>query len=74
LRVEIDFSAEKLGYKIRQAQLEKLPYMLILGEKEAKEKLVAIRDRTKGDLGAKLLGQFLLMLKKEIDNRRENVV
>ena len=51
IRTELDHKDEKVGYKIRQAQLEKVPYMLILGEKEAAEGSITVRSRDKGDLG-----------------------
>ena len=59
LRVELDSRNEKIGYKIREAQLEKVPYMLIVGEKEAESGTVSVRSRSKGDLGAMPLEQFL---------------
>ena len=52
IRTELDHKDEKVGYKIRQAQLEKVPYMLVLGEKEAAEGAITVRSRDKGDLGA----------------------
>ena len=65
LRVEVDSRAEKIGYKIREAQLEKVPYMLIVGEKEQEEKTVSVRSRKMGDLGAKELNGFIDELIKE---------
>jgi len=59
IRAEGDFRNEKLGYKIRQAQLEKVPYMLIIGDKEVQEGKVAVRSREKGDLGSMDLKAFL---------------
>lgn len=59
IRAEGDFRNEKLGYKIRQAQLEKVPYMLIIGDKEMQEGKVAVRSREKGDLGSMDLKAFL---------------
>ncbi|MBU0502585.1 MAG: threonine--tRNA ligase, partial [Candidatus Margulisbacteria bacterium] len=70
LRVEIDDSSEKLGYKIRQAQMQKVPYMLIVGEKEAEASKVSVRQREAGDIGAKSLPDFMKM----IDKLGENVV
>lgn len=69
LRVEISLRREKIGAKIRDAQMQKVPYMLILGDKEAKEDMVAVRHRTKGDLGVKKLKEFLSVLREEIDSR-----
>ena len=54
LRVEVDGRQEKIGYKIREAQLQKVPYMLVVGDREAAEGTVAVRSRTGGDLGAPL--------------------
>jgi threonyl-tRNA synthetase len=69
IRVESDLRREKIGAKIRDAQMQKVPYMLILGDKEAKENIVAVRHRTKGDLGAKKLKEFLSVLREEIDSQ-----
>jgi threonyl-tRNA synthetase len=59
IRVEVDDRQEKVNYKIREAQLQKIPYMLVVGDREAAEKAVAVRSRAKGDLGARPLAQFL---------------
>jgi threonyl-tRNA synthetase len=59
LRVEVDVRQEKVNYKIREAQLQKVPYMLVIGDREAAEGAVAVRSRSKGDLGARPVGQFL---------------
>lgn len=69
LRVEADMRNEKLGYKIREAQMEKLPYMLIVGDKEAEEGTVSVRSRKAGDLGAKTQDEFIKFIKEEIDSR-----
>jgi threonyl-tRNA synthetase len=70
IRVELDNRDEKIGYKIREAQLEKVPYMLILGEKESEDGgIVAVRSRDKGDLGAVPTGEFIAQVRKEIDDR-----
>lgn len=58
LRVELDDRAEKIGYKIREAQLEKVPYMLVVGEKEAEAGLVSVRSRSEGDLGQMTVDAF----------------
>lgn len=68
-RVELDDRAEKIGYKIREAQLEKVPYMLIVGEKEAEDGLVAVRSRTEGDLGQMALESFKERARYEVENR-----
>lgn len=65
VRCEIDGRAEKIGYKIRTAQLEKIPYMLIIGEKEAKMSSVSVRKRDDGDLGIMTIEQLLDILQKE---------
>jgi threonyl-tRNA synthetase len=65
-RVDIDSRNEKVGYKIREAQVKKIPYMLIVGDREAENGEVAIRHREKGDLGAGKLNDFVAGLKKEI--------
>ncbi len=59
LRVEIDERVEKIGYKIREAQLQKVPYMLVVGDREVEERTVAVRGRSAGDLGARPLADFL---------------
>jgi threonyl-tRNA synthetase len=69
LRVETDLSDEKIGAKIRAAQLEKIPYMLIVGQKEAAEQSVSVRHRSRGDMGAKNLPDLISDLRKEIDSR-----
>lgn len=69
IRAEIDLRAEKIGYKIREAQLNKIPYMVVVGAKEEEEGLVAVRSRFEGDEGQKDLGQFIDSIKKEIDEK-----
>ena len=66
IRVEVDAANEKLGYKIRQAQLEKVPYMLVVGKNEEEDKSVAVRDRREGDLGSMSLADFREKVLKEI--------
>jgi threonyl-tRNA synthetase len=65
LRVDLDERQEKIGYKIREAQLQKVPYMLVLGDREAAEGLVAVRSRTAGDLGARSLDAFVTSAHEE---------
>ena len=67
IRVNIDESNEKIGYKIRKAQLEKVPYMLVLGAKEKDANLVAVRSRKDGDVGQMSLEQFISKIKEEIE-------
>ena len=69
LRVETDERNEKIGYKIREAQLEKLPYMLIIGDKEKEEGTVSVRMREKGDIGSMALSDFAVRVKKENDEK-----
>ena len=59
LRAEVDDRQEKVNYKIREAQLQKIPYMLVVGDRESAETTVAVRSRAKGDLGARPLDQFV---------------
>ena len=68
-RVQLDDRNEKLQAKIRDAQLEKIPYMLILGGKEAEAGTVSVRHRSKGDLGPRPLDQFIADLRHEVDSR-----
>lgn len=68
IRVELDDRQEKIGYKIREAQLQKIPYMLILGEKEVEAGNVGVRSRKDGDIGAMEIDEFVEKLKKEIEN------
>jgi threonyl-tRNA synthetase len=70
IRVHLDDRNEKLQAKIRDAQIEKIPYMLIIGGKEAEAGSVAVRHRSKGDLGPRPLEQFVADLRQEIDSRR----
>ena len=69
IRAEIDTRAEKIGYKIREARLQKIPYMLIVGAKEEEEGKVSVRSRFAGDEGAKDLGAFIESVKEEIKAR-----
>ena len=68
-RVETDHRSEKIGYKIREAQLQKIPYMIVVGDKEAEAGTVAVRTRAGVDQGAMPLADFLAALKSEVDNR-----
>jgi len=69
-RVHLDDRNEKLQAKIRDAQLGKIPYMLVIGGKEAESGTVAVRHRSKGDLGPRPIGQFVEDLRQEIDSRQ----
>ena len=66
IRCEVDDRSEKIGYKIREAQLEKVPYMLLLGDKDIENGTVSIRSRKKGDLGACALADFIKSITEEI--------
>ena len=68
IRVELDDRSEKIGYKIREAQLQKIPYMLILGDKEIEANAVGVRSRKDGDIGAMPTEDFINKLKEEINN------
>ena len=68
IRVNLDDRSEKIGYKIREAQLQKVPYMLIIGEKEMLSNSVGVRSRKDGDIGAMPLDEFINKIKNEISN------
>ncbi len=68
IRVEIDERNEKIGYKIREAQMQKIPYMLIVGEKEKESKTIGVRSRNEGDKGAMEIISFIRKIKEEIEN------
>ena len=70
---EGDFRSEKLGYKIREAQKEKIPYMLVVGDKEAENGTVAVRTRSGGDEGVMDLQAFLAQCRQEIDSKSKRV-
>ena len=67
IRVEVDESNEKIGYKIRKAQMEKVPYMLVVGDKEQESESVAVRSRAEGDVGTKTVEEFIGQIQKEIE-------
>lgn len=69
LRAEVDTRNEKVGYKIRQGQLEKIPYLLVVGDREVEQKLVAVRRRGEGDLGAMPVPDFLEKIAQEIKKK-----
>ena len=70
LRVEVDDRSEKLGYKLREAQLEKVPYMLVVGHKDIENNTVSVRSRKEGDKGAMAIDEFIKAVKEEIDTKR----
>ncbi len=69
-RVQGDYRPEKIGYKIREAQLEKIPYMLVVGDREANSGTVAVRDRVDGDVGAMPVAELIAKLQKEVAEKR----
>ena len=69
IRVQVDDRNEKIGYKIREAQMEKVPYMIVLGDKEMEAGQVAVRRRDKGDMGAIAADEFIATVKAEIENK-----
>lgn len=73
IRVEIDVRNEKIGYKIREAQLQKIPYMLVLGDKEMKDGVVAVRNRRQGDMGTMALNDFISKVKEEINKKISDI-
>ncbi|MTI60923.1 MAG: threonine--tRNA ligase [Firmicutes bacterium] len=70
IRVEIDDSNEKLGYKIRQAQVQQIPYMLIVGSNEEEDKTVSVRERREGDIGVIGINEFQKRIKQEIVEKK----
>lgn len=69
IRVETDLRNEKIGYKIREAQLQKIPYMLVVGDKEVEQGLVSVRSRNKGDIGTMTPEEFMEMILREIRDK-----
>ena len=69
LKVELDDRAEKIGYKIREAQTQKIPYMLIVGAKEVETNTVSIRKRSEGEIGSLSIEDTVAKIKQEIENK-----
>ena len=69
IRAELDSRAEKIGYKIREAQMQKVPYMLVVGAKEEEENLVSVRSRFAGDEGQRSLDEFIAAMKEEVESK-----
>jgi threonyl-tRNA synthetase len=67
--VQVDERQEKIGYKIREAQLQKIPYMLVVGDREAAEGAVAVRSRSGGDAGSQALETFVAAARHEVETR-----
>jgi threonyl-tRNA synthetase len=74
IRAEIDERAEKIGYKIREAQMNKIPYMLVVGAKEEEQELVAVRSRFAGDEGQKGISEFIEAVKEEIASKTQREI
>lgn len=69
IRVELDDRQEKTGYKIREAQVQKIPYMIVVGEKEIESNSISVRSREDGDLGVYKIEEFIEKIKKEISDK-----
>ncbi len=70
VRVEVDVRQEKVGYKIREAQVQQIPYMLIIGDNEVNDQTVSVRDRREGDLGAMKVAEFKADILKEVEEKK----
>ena len=70
IRLEIDDRSEKIGYKIREAQLEKVPYMLVIGDKDIENNTVSVRSRKEGDIGAMSIEEFIEKIVDEVNTRK----
>ena len=71
IRVVLDDRNEKVGYKIREAQLEKVPYMLVIGAKEVEENTISVRSREQADLGTMKVDDFIEKIKDEVENKKK---
>lgn len=70
IRVEVDDRSEKLGFKLREAQLEKVPYMVVIGDKDVENGAVSVRSRKAGDMGSMSVDEFVEMIKTEVEEKR----
>ena len=70
IRVEVDARQEKIGYKIREAQLQKIPYMLVVGDREVENNTLSVRKRSVGDIGASPVEEVISVMQEEISNKR----
>ena len=70
IRAHLDDRNEKIGYKIREGQVKKVPYMLVVGEKEATNGTVSVRSRSEGEMGAMAVDEFIAKLQKEIKEKK----
>ena len=73
IRAEGDYRSEKLGYKIREAQMQKIPYMLVVGDRDMENGTVSVRTRTGADLGAMSIADFIAKCRREIDTKQKEV-
>jgi threonyl-tRNA synthetase len=69
IRTNIDVRSEKIGYKIREAEMQKIPYIIIIGEKEEDTNMLSVRRHTKGDLGSQPVDEVMKMIKEDSENR-----
>ena len=69
LRAELDERQEKIGYKIREAQLQKVPYMLVVGDREAETGTISVRERSGGDKGATPIDAFIALARDEVETK-----
>ncbi len=69
MRIEIDDRSEKIGYKIREAQLEKVPYMVLVGDKDIENNTISVRDRRDGDIGSMSISEFVAKICEEVKNK-----
>ena len=70
VRIEVDDRSEKIGYKIREAQLEKVPYMLVIGDKDIENNTVSVRSRKDGDIGAMSIDEFITKICEEVETKK----
>ncbi len=70
IRIEVDDRSEKIGYKIREAQLEKVPYMLVIGDKDIENNTVSVRSRKDGDIGAMSIDKFIAKICDEVETKK----
>ena len=68
--IEVDDRSEKLGYKLREAQLEKVPYMLVVGDKDIENGTVSVRSRKNGDMGAMNVDEFIKLICEEVETKK----
>ena len=73
MRSEVDCRSEKLGYKIREAQMQKVPYMLVVGDRDMENGTVSVRTRKGDDLGAMTMEQFIAKCQEEIASKSKDI-